>query len=216
MLFRQASRCGFLCASDGKNLREHHSSPTNQRGRRSEIFRRRGLQTKCRCELDSKHRQYPNLFDSNKKDQATAWVLDELSAEDSRNSLEGLGIIRIEPTEFNEGFSNPKVQEIIARRVNYLNGNGLNWLTSEDYILFTKVCLELLRERNAIEVPEGVSSLRNNHEKRGNLVILGGDNVTSPKDTIQFAGTSISTTENKRSAFVRKYAKKVHGCVRYA
>lgn len=103
------------------------------------------------------------------------------------------------------------MQEIIARRVNYLNGNGLNWLTSEDYILFTKICLELLRERNAIEVPEGVSSLRNNHEKRGNLVILGGDNVTSPKDTIQFAGTSISTTENKRSAFVRKYAKKVHG-----
>ena len=157
------------------------------------------------------NKRYPNLFDSNKKDQATAWVLDELSAEDSRNSLEGLGIIRIEPTEFNEGFSNPKVQENIARRVNYLNGNGLNWLTSEDYILFTKVCLELLRERNAIEVPEGVSSLRNNHEKRGNLVILGGDNVTSPKDTIQFAGTSISTTENKRSAFVRKYAKKVHG-----
>ena len=73
------------------------------------------------------------------------------------------------------------------------------------------MCLELLRERNVIEVPEGVPDLRSNHEKRGNLVILGGESSSKSKDVVQFAGTSTSTTENKRSAFVRKYARKTYG-----
>lgn len=156
-------------------------------------------------------KRYPGLLGSDKKGQATAWILDELAAEDSRNSLEGLGVVRIEPTEFNEGFLHPKVQSLIAKRVNQLNADGIAWLTEDDYIVLAKVCLDFLRERNAIEVPEGVPDLRNNHEKRGNLVILGGEGATASKDVVQFAGASTSATENKRSAFVRKYAKKAHG-----
>lgn len=155
-------------------------------------------------------RRYPGVLGSDRKGKATAWVLDELAAEDSRNSLEGLGVVRIEPTEFNEGFSHPGVKKLVARQVENLNADGVTWLSNEDYVLFAKVCLELLRERNVIEVPEGVPDLRNNHEKRGNLVVLegGGSKV---RDIIQFAGVSAKGTENKRSAFIRKYSKREYG-----
>lgn len=161
--------------------------------------------------VSTANKRHPGLLGSDKKGQATAWILDELAAEDSRNSLEGLGVLRIEPTEFNEGFSDPKVKNLVAKRVAQLNASGIAWITEGDYALFAKVCLELLRERNAIEVPEGVSSLRNNREKRGNFVILGSDGKTAPKNAVQFAGASISAIENKRSAFIRKYAERVHG-----
>ncbi len=157
------------------------------------------------------NRRYPGLLGSDKRGQATAWILDELAAEDSRNSLAGLGVVRIEPTEFNKGFAHPKVQALVSRRVELLNADGISWLSDNDYILLAKTCLELLRERNVIEVPEGVPDLRENHEKRGNVVVLGGESPSVSKDVVQFAGTSTSATENKRSAFVRKYAKKVHG-----
>ena len=157
------------------------------------------------------NKRHRGLLGEDKKSQATAWILDELAAEDSRNSLEGLGVLRIEPTEFNEGFSDSKVKNLVAKRVAQLNASGIAWITEEDYALFAKVCLELLRERNVIEVPEGVSSLRNNREKRGNFVILSSDGKTAPKDAVQFASASISAIENKRSAFIRKYAERVHG-----
>lgn len=162
------------------------------------------------------NQRYPGLLGSDKKGKATAWILDEFAAEDSRNSLEGLGVIRIEPTEFNEGFSNPKVRNIVKKCVSKLNANGITWITEDDYVTLAKVCLELLRERNVIDVPEGVPDLRSNHEKRGNFVILGGENASRSKkgsasDAVQFAGSSTSKAENKRSAFVRKYARRVHG-----
>ena len=160
---------------------------------------------------DTANKRYPGILGNNEKGQAIAWILDELAAEDSRNSLEGLGILRIEPTKFNENFSHPNVQGIIKKQVERLNASGIAWITEEDYVLFAKVCLELLRERNTIAVPDGVPDLRSNREKRGNYVVLGGEETPSAKDIVQFAGASTSATENKRSAFVRKYAKRVHG-----
>ena len=156
-------------------------------------------------------KRYPGLLGSDKKGQAEAWILDELAAEDSRNSLEGLGIVRIEPTEFNEGFSDSRVRSLLQKRASMLNADGVSWITAEDYSLFAKVCLDLLRERNVIEVPEGVSVLRNNHEKRGNFVVLGGESPSTSKDIVQFAGLPTGGTENKRSAFIRKYAKRNYG-----
>lgn len=157
------------------------------------------------------NRRYPGILGAEKKECATAWVLDELAAEDSRNSLEGLGLIRIEPVEFNQGFLDPKVQKLVEKRTALLHDNGIEWMAKDDYILLTKVCLELLREQNAIQVPEGVSDLRNNHEKRGNQVILGDEEAPRLKDVIRFAGSSRAATENKRSTFVRKYARKTYG-----
>lgn len=156
-------------------------------------------------------RRYPGLLVSDEKGRATAWILDELAAEDSRNSLEGLGVIRIEPTAFNRGFEDPMVQRAVQKAMEQLSGDSFSWLSADDYVTLSEVCLELLRERNVIEVPEGVDQMRNNHEQRGNLVILGGESASKSKDVVQFAGTSTSATENKRSSFVRKYARKVYG-----
>lgn len=154
--------------------------------------------------------RYPNLFGSDKKNQATAWILDELAAEDSRNSLEGLGIIRVEPTDFDRGFEDPKIRNVIRKKC--IDQLPYTWLSEDDFVIFAKVCLESLREMNVIEVPAGVDRMRSNHEQRGNFVVLGGEDAKkSEKDVVQFAGTSTSSIENKRSAFVRKYAKKMHG-----
>lgn len=152
-------------------------------------------------------RRYPGVLGSNKRGQATAWILDELAAEDSRNSLEGLGVVRIEPTEFNEGFSHPGAKKLVARQVDILNADGVTWLSCEDYILFVRTCLELLREKNVIEVPEGVPELRNNHEKRGNLVVLERGSSAS-RDIVYFAGDAVRGTENKRSALYSQVRQK--------
>ena len=155
-------------------------------------------------------KRYPGLLGTDERGQATAWILDELAAEDSRNSLEGLGVIRIEPTPFNEGFKDERVMKVIAKVIKPLRESH-SWLSADDYVLFIKVCLELLRERNIIAVPEGVDQMRNNHEQRGNFVVLGSEGASKSKDEVQFAGSPTSTTENKRSAFIRKYVRKVHG-----
>ncbi len=155
-------------------------------------------------------RRYPNLFGSDKKNQATAWILDELAAEDSRNSLEGLGVIRVEPTDFDRGLEDSKIRSVIRKWC--IDRLPYTWLSEDDFVVFAKVCLESLRERNVIEVPAGADQMRSNHEQRGNFVVLGCEDAKkSEKDVVQFAGTSTSSIENKRSAFVRKYAKKMHG-----
>ena len=157
------------------------------------------------------NKRYPGLLGADKKGEVTAWLLDELAAEDSRNSLEGLGVVRIEPTDFNVGFEHPKVRGLVSKCIGQIGTGRLSWLNEDDYILFAKVCLELLRERNTIEVPEGVPAMRKNREKRGNFVVLGGENSSELKDVVQFAGASTTATENKRSAFVRRYARAIHG-----
>ena len=180
--------------------------------------------------VETANERYPGLLGTDEKDEVTAWVLDELAAEDSRNSLEGLGVIRIEPTRFNKGFENEKVEQMVAKETSQLHGSAegrLSWVTPEDFVLFAKVCLESLRERNAINVPDEAIEWRSNHEKRGNQVVLGGEDsgsgsgrssgrgsgkgAGSSKDVVQFAGSAAGGTENKRSAFIRKYARRVHG-----
>lgn len=160
--------------------------------------------------ISVERRRYPGLLGADKRGKATAWILDELAAEDSRNSLEGLGLVRIEPTAFNEGFDDPKVKNRVSKLVGQLS-ERIAWLTEKDYVLLCKVCLELLRERDVIEVPEGVGQLRGNHGRFGNLIVLGGESSPSSKGIVQFAGVPTGVTENKRSAFIRKYAKLLYG-----
>ncbi len=92
--------------------------------------------------------------------------------------------------------------------VSKLQHNEVSWVSRADFSLFCRVSLELLRLRNATFVDEGISTLRNNHEKRGNWVVLGGEGQTGGKDSIPFSGSGISTTENAFSSFVRRYKKK--------
>ena len=105
--------------------------------------------------------RYPELMkDVDKRDHAMAWMLDELTAEDSRNSLEGLGVIRIEPTDFIRGMQMPKVRSVISRQINKLSRDKYPWLDEEDFAILATVFLETLRERGAIRFPEGVDILR--------------------------------------------------------
>ena len=97
--------------------------------------------------------------------------------------------------------------------VSKLQHNEVSWVSRADFSLFCRVSLELLRLRNATFVDEGISTLRNNHEKRGNWVVLGGEGQTGGKDSIPFSGSGISTTENAFSSFVRRYKRKAHGSI---
>lgn len=156
--------------------------------------------------------KYPGLLGDDREDLARAWILDELSAEDSRNSLEGLGVIRIEPTSFLKGIAGPKAQKVISTRcISKLQQNGISWISPADFSLFCQVILELLRLRNATSVKEGVSLLRNNHEKRGNWIVLGGENQTDSKSSIPLSGSGTSTTENAFSSFIRRYEENNNG-----
>lgn len=153
-------------------------------------------------------KRYSNFMDAGAKDdQAEAWVIDELTAEDSRNSLEGLGVVRIEPTAFMKGFFEPDVAEYINELVSGLR-EEFAWLTVEDFRIFLLVSLETLRERGAIEVPVGVGEYRTNHAVRANDVVYGDDG--SDGGDIRFVGSVSLTADNKRLSFIRKYARKVH------
>lgn len=158
-------------------------------------------------------RRYPGLLGTNGANQAIAWLIDELEAEDSRNSLDGLGVARIEPSVIANGMKSEQVRKIIAKCISQLPSGRFPWLSQDDFALLAIVCLETLRERGAIEVPVGVDTLRQMHAMRpmmakGSIVVEVAD--TSDKNVIQFVGKT-SSTENKRSEFLRKYAKRIHG-----
>lgn len=156
---------------------------------------------------------YPKLFTTtDARDEACAWLIDEMCSEDSRNSLNGLGVIRMEPAEFIRKLSVAKrgVERIIAKE---LKGEEFSWLSVDDFLLFLNVCLETVREDGGITVPEGVANLRNNHKKRAQRVIAGNKGAPDEKgrsNVIRFVG-SVKNTENRRSTFIRKYAKTVRG-----
>lgn len=156
--------------------------------------------------------KYSSMLSKDRAMTAEAWVLDELAAEDSRNSLEGLGVIKVTPVLFLQKLNEPKAEGRIEEVVGRLVDDGITWLTSDDFKLLLRVSLETLRESNAIQVPQGVDVLRRNYTKKGRMVVLSKDRCSSYKDEIQFAGL-VGNTENKRSLFIRKYASKNYGVV---
>ena len=137
-----------------------------------------------------------------------AWVIDELEAEDSRNSLEGLGVLRFEPSIILDYLNGP-FAKTIGKTIARLPGVVTNWMGSEDYVLLLRMCLDTLRERGGITVPRGVDEFRTNHVKSRN-VIAGDDTEANPNKDILFVG-STNRTENKRSKLIRRYASRVHG-----
>jgi hypothetical protein len=68
-----------------------------------------------------------------KENLAWAWILDELEAEDSRNSLEGLGVLRIEPTVI-LGYLNGTFAKVIKKTISELPKNISEWLNDDDYV----------------------------------------------------------------------------------
>lgn len=155
--------------------------------------------------------RYPEAFDNDADQQAAAWMLDELAAEDSRNSLEGLGVIRVEPTLFLRELEDEQIAGVTESEVMKLHDEGITWISADDYRLLLRVCLESLRSKNTIEVPDGVAELRQNHETRANSVQLGGTNEKKEKDSVLFIESNRSTSANTRSMFIKKYALRTYG-----
>lgn len=138
-----------------------------------------------------------------RRNVANAWCYDELMAEDSRNSLEGLGVIQVLPKPFLDLVAQNKgAFETLARR------SGLSWMTSDDYTTIVRVCLETLREQGALMRPEGAQEYMSIRMKQS-PVVLGGSDET-PSGTIRFV-PSPKSTGNKRSRFVIDIAHKRHG-----
>ena len=139
---------------------------------------------------------------------AWAWVIDELEAEDSRNSLEGLGVLRFEPSIILEYLNGP-FAKTVGKTITEFPGTISGWMGSEDYVLLLRMCLDTLGGHGGITVPQGVDEFRTNHVKSRNI-IAGDDTETNPNKDILFIG-STNRTENKRSKLIRRYASRVHG-----
>lgn len=154
-------------------------------------------------------RRFPSAFGGDAEWRAEAWVLDEMTAEDSRNSLEGLGVVRLEPTRFIEVMNSERGAKVVRKQISNLPSCEFGWLSEADYAVFALFCLESLRRRNAVHVEDGVGDLRNNRSKGENAVVRGEEGHGTRKGDIAFVG-SPKGTENARSAFVRKYASKIH------
>lgn len=139
---------------------------------------------------------------------AWAWVIDELEAEDGRNSLEGLGVVRVEPLPVMEYLEGP-FAKAVPKTIASLPEQVKRWIAPEDYLVLLRTCLDTLRERAGLDVPEGADSFRHNRAK-SKLIVKGDDDEANPDKNILFVG-STGKTENKRSKLVRRYAAAVHG-----
>lgn len=136
------------------------------------------------------------------KNEANAWVYDELMAEDSRNSLEGLGIIEIVPEPLVQLFEQKRPAfEKLARE------SGLSWMTADDYMTVLRACLETLREQGTLKRPDGAQELMKIRVKQTPVVMGGSDDA--PKGTIRFV-PSPKSNGNKRSRFIIDLAKERH------
>lgn len=154
-------------------------------------------------------RLYPGaLGNGDPKLTAEAWVLDEISAEGSRNSLDGLGVVRMEPTEFLHGLHDVAAQSAMQQLIDGLGRSRVPWLTADDYAAIVLMCLDDLRSRGAVSESAGVHECRLNHGQPRRAVQSGSPDGND--EAINFVGSSTGS-ENKRSRFIRKYAKKRYG-----
>ncbi len=152
-------------------------------------------------------RKYSLMFeDADVRNTASSWVLGELMTDAYRNSLEGLGVIRVEPTDFVRELAKvgPAVKAVIERD---LPEN--TWVTPEDYALLVRFCLESLRRQGALAVLRGVDALLKKRTRISPVfVVRRGEKL--PDGCVSFMGNA-KGTEGTRSSFIRKYARKVRG-----
>ena len=143
-----------------------------------------------------------------KANLAWAWIIDELEAEDGRNSLEGLGVLRVEPTlvlKYLTGEFSKAVEKTISKFPRKIS----EWMTNGDYIKLLRICLDTLRERGGVTVPRGADEYRASRT-RSRKIVSGDDSEANPSKNILFVGAT-NRTENKRSKLVRRYAGRVRG-----
>lgn len=146
-------------------------------------------------------------FEDDAVDLAKAWLFDELAAEDSRNSLNGLGVVHIGSETFEKLLNLPSVEKAAQKSISTLSGqHGITWVTPAIFKLFLELFLHNLRENGCTYVDGSIVELRQNHKRRGNPVTR----FKAEKDAVAFVGASTGA-ENARSAFIRKYGMAVTG-----
>lgn len=139
------------------------------------------------------------------QDRAFAWVYDELTAEDGRNSLEGLGLICVEPRKLQGFLASEAVRGYIEEAIASLD---FPWLDYDTYALFVRVCLESLRELGALEWRPGALDYK--ETKAREMFFCGTNEGEASQNVRSFVGSTIGA-ENNRSKFIRKYCWKVLG-----
>ncbi len=153
-------------------------------------------------------RKYRLLFAGrDKRNIADSWVLGELMSDSYRNSLEGLGVVRVEPTVFLRELE--KVGPDVATDAMTRDDVPDAWLSPQDYLLLVRFCLESLRRQGALEVPQGVDALLKKRTRTTPSFVA----QRTPGQTdglVSFAGNA-KGAENVRSNFVRRYVLKTHG-----
>ena len=146
------------------------------------------------------------LKDGDRENIAESWVLGELMSDTYRNSLEGLGVIRVEPTEFLRELEKvgPNAAGTTIKR------DGLaDWLSPEDYLTLVRFCFESLRKQGAVEVSKGVDALLKKRTRTSpSFVVARGEKL--PAELISFVGNT-KGTENLRSNFIRRYVRETRG-----
>lgn len=146
-------------------------------------------------------------FEDERVDLAKAWLFDELAAEDSRNSLNGLGVVSIDSAPSNKLLNHPGMEKLAQKRISTLSEQyGIAWVTPAMFKLFLGLFLHNLRESGCTYVDGSIVELRQNHQRRGNPVTR----FKGEKGAVAFVGASTGA-ENARSAFIRKYGMAVAG-----
>lgn len=144
------------------------------------------------------------LRGSDKESVATAWVIGELMTDTPRNSLEGLGVIRVEPAQILQAFKEEEIRDAVQGDIARMDPNTQGWLTAEDYFLFVRQCIDSIRKNGGIKVPFGVDD-RLNERTRTKPKYVCKCAPSSKTDRISFIGKT-GGPENGRSSFIRKYA----------
>ena len=153
-------------------------------------------------------RKYGLMFGGeDKRSVAESWVLGELMTDTYRNSLEGLGVVRVEPTVFLRELETAGSK--VAPKAMERDGLPASWLSPGDYLLLVRFCFESLRRQGVLEVPYGVDALLKKRTRvLPSSVVPSGEGL--PDRLVSFVGNT-KGAENARSNFIRRYVRQARG-----
>lgn len=164
------------------------------------------------------HRGQCNLHDSNVpstdigwEDLARQWVLDELQAEDRRNSLEGLCVVRTSLTPLRrliegDGVFADDYSAEIESRVSALHDAGVGWIDGDGLRELLLVSLDSLRQRSAL-LRRGERKSPYSNNRAGCRLVVSGDDSGVEERHINFVGKA----PNALDGFIARYAARKAG-----
>ena len=144
--------------------------------------------------------KFQKASDAERENMAAAWILDELMAEDSRNSLEGLGVVSVMPRAYLAFWESRNGKDYLDKICQKLRKNTGLGLSAEDVAVLLRRSLETLRERGALNRTKG--QFRKQLSRTGARPI-SPDPYKASRNGIAFAG--IPASPNARREFLNRY-----------